>query len=107
MPEIKAYANRFGYSDIEPYEVIEAISEKTAVVRRMRYEKDPSWVPHFIPGGFAGHCDNQSSQKWIITSDEGSQVLKIRKHKNGQWKDSHGQRYVMSDEPRRFYDYNF
>jgi hypothetical protein len=105
---IKAFANKHGYSDVEPYQVIRTISDQTVEIRRMKYEKDPEWNPEFVSGGFAGHCINQGSQTWIITPDEGGQVLRIRSSKNSRyWKDKHGNKYIFSDEPRRFYDYNF
>jgi len=105
---MKKFANRHGYSDVEPYEVIREISDKTLEVRRMRYERDPTWKPEFIAGGYAGHCTNQNTQRWIITSDEGAQVVRIRKPKKGTyWKDKFGNQFALSDEPRRFYDYNF
>lgn len=100
------YANRFGYSDVEPYEVIRAVSGITLEIRRMHAERDPEWKPEIIPGGFSGHCVNQSEQKWIITSDLNAPVIRIRLGKKG-WKDRHGNRYDLSDRPRKFYDYNF
>ena len=33
------YANRHSYSDIEPYEIVRRVSEKTIEVRPMKYER--------------------------------------------------------------------
>lgn len=63
------YANHYGYSDVNPFEVVKVISDKTIEVREMDSEKDPSWVPNWHVGGFAGHCSNQQEQKWFIKSN--------------------------------------
>lgn len=100
------YANHIGYSDVNPYEVVRRVSDKTLDVRAMNAERDPSWNPDFAPGGFFGTVVNQSEQKWVITSDDNGRVVRIRLGKQG-WKDAHGNRYQLSDEPVKFYDYNF
>ena len=118
------YANEIGYSDVRPYEVVKVVSDKTIEIRAMNAERDPNWKPEIIPGGFSGHCVNQSSQKWIITSDLEAPVFRIRyskKHSyveragHNNWEptevrcfaDAGGSKYKLSDEPRKFYDYNF
>lgn len=100
------YANHIGYSDVNPYEVVRVVSDKTLEIRRMNAERDPSYKPEFIPGGFSGHCVNQLDQEWIITSDPAACVIRIRKGKKG-WKDASGGRYQLADKPVKFYDYNF
>ena len=100
------YANHIGYSDVNPYEVVRVVSDKTLEIRRMNAERDPSYKPEFIPGGFSGHCVNQLDQEWIISSDPTASVIRIRKGKNG-WKDAHGVKYQLTDKPVKFYDYNF
>lgn len=101
------YANQYGYSDTTPFEVIRKISDKTIEVRRMDAVRDTSVEMKFDVGGFSAHCINQDDQKWIITSDETSPVIRIRLQKNGVWKDKGGSRYALSDKPVKFYDYNF
>jgi len=100
------YANLHGYSDVYPYEVIRVISDKTIEIRAMKYEIDPTWKPNMIPGGFLAHCDNQNEQRWSIESNPSIATLRMRKHKNGHWKSALG-RHVLSEQPKRFYDYNF
>ena len=102
------YANRYGYTDTTPHEVVRVVSNKTLEVRRMAFERDPDWKPHFEVGGFAGNCTNQESQRWIITPDNDPEnpVFRIRLGRNG-WKDKGGQLYRIESEPKRFYDYNF
>lgn len=93
------------YSDVQPYEVIRVISEKTIEIRAMSAELDAEWKPKFDVGGFVGHCTNQKTQKWIITSSS-DPVIRMRKQKNGTWKSIYG-RHKLSDEPVKVYDYNF
>jgi hypothetical protein len=100
------YANLLGYTDVEPYEVIRAISDKTIEVRAMRAELDPTWKPDFHIGGFCAHCSNQNSQRWNITSDPDGHVLRLRLAKNGHWKHK-GLEFHLADAPRKFHDYNF
>ena len=101
------YANYIGYSDVYPYEVIRFVSNKTLEVRSMDTEQDPNWKPEFVAGGFAGHCVNQHDQKWIITSNEANDTIRIRLRKDGTWRSKDGAKFRLSDKPRCFYDYNF
>lgn len=97
------YANRHGYTDIEPYEVIHIINEKRMYIRGMKSELTKA--PSSVPGGFCAHTNNYE-QRWKIESDESESIIEIRKQKNGDWKCS-GFRFILADEPRKFYDYNF
>jgi hypothetical protein len=36
------YANHYGYTDVNPFEVVRAISEKTVEIRAMNAERDDS-----------------------------------------------------------------
>ena len=49
---------------------------------------------------------NQRDQRWIISSSADAPVVRIRLGKQG-WKDANGRRFQLSDEPVKFYDYNF
>ena len=100
------FANQYGYSDVYPFEVVRVISDKTIEVREMDAERDDSVKLEWLPGGFAGHCVNQRDQKWFITSNESNPVIRLRLNKKG-WQDKYGRRFGLSDQPVRFYDYNF
>lgn len=100
------YANRIGYSDVEPFEVVREVSAKIIEVRRMAAQLDPSWKPEMHAGGFAAHCSNQYSQKWIITSDEGAQVIRLHMRKDGCFY-YQGSKFRREAAPRKFHDYNF
>ena len=100
------YANHFGYSDVNPYEVVRVVSDKTVEVREMDAQRDESVQLVWVVGGFAGHCTNQHDQRWIITSNPENQVVRISLGKQG-WKDKHGRKFDLAEQPVRFYDYNF
>jgi hypothetical protein len=101
------YANQIGYSDVNPFEVVRVVSDKTIEVRAMNAERDKSVELDFQVGGFSAHCSNQSDQKWFITSNEDAPVIRIRLSKNHGWQDKHGRKFRLADKPRKFYDYNF
>jgi hypothetical protein len=101
------YANHYGYSDVNPFEVVRHVSDKTIEVREMDSERDPDWKPEFIPGGFSAHCVNQREQRWNIVSNPENPTRRIRLHKSGVWKDAYGNKFDLHDKPIRFYDYNF
>jgi len=106
-PMINQYANQICYSDVLPFEIL-AVSKggNRITIRAMMYELDPNWQPEIIPGGFAGHCVNQSEQRWVITSDETARPIKANKRKDGYFYSVWG-KHRIEDQPRRFYDYNF
>lgn len=103
---MQAYANHYGYSDVNPFEVVRVISDKTIEVRKMHAERDESVQLQWHAGGFAGHCSNQRDQRWVITSDPEGSVVRLRLTKRG-WQDKHGRRFGLNDQPVKFYDYNF
>ena len=100
------YANHFGYTDINPFEVVRRVSDITLEIREMHAERDKSVKLEFIPGGFSLHCVNDHEQKWHISSDESAPVIRIRLGKNG-WKDKHGRNFGLADKPVKYYDHNF
>ena len=100
------YANHYGWSDVNPFEVVKTVSDKTLEVRAMEAKLHPDWKPEFVPGGFSAHCTNNFEQEWDIKSNENNPIIRIRLGKKG-WKDAHGRRFGLSDAPRKHYDYNF
>jgi hypothetical protein len=108
LKKIKAYCNNHMYSDVEPYEVVKVVSHQTIEVRPMIAEKDESVKMEYIAGGFAGHCVNNHAQKWFYKSNEEAEVIRLRWSKaNNQWQQGKYNRFRMSDNPYKFYDYNF
>jgi hypothetical protein len=100
------YANLHGYSDVYPYEVIRVISDKTIEIREMKSELDSNWKPDMVPGGFSAHCTNQDEQKYTYSLNDQAKTIRMRKRKDGRWYSAFG-RHVLSENPKRFYDYNF
>ena len=107
----KFYCNRHLYSDIQPYEVIEVLSDTRLKLRRMNYVQTNGSVERlrrsFEPSGFCGHFDN-SVQEWICTPDEKGIVVEVRQRKDGHFYEANDSiPYVLCDEPRRYRDFNF
>jgi|TARA_R100001463_G_scaffold134768_1_gene197283 hypothetical protein len=100
------YANKHGYTDVEPFEVVEIKTDKKVVIRALDC-KELEWKKEWFDGGFAGHLADQHKQKWDITSNKNNHSFYIRKHKSGEWKDTGGNKYTLANEPRKFYDFNF
>lgn len=107
---IKKFANKILYTDIEPFEVVKECTENLYVIRHMKSTETVDSInarkQNFIPGGFMGHTDNDV-QEWKYESDINSELIKIRKHKNGMWYDTNGMMYKISDKPIKFYDFNY
>ena len=106
----KKYMTQCLHSDANPYEVIEERTEKLWIVRRMKAEETEESKQRrstsFAMGGFLGHFDN-SVQDWHIEPDPEGEVVAIRLHIDGRWYDAYGLRYVPSQKPYKFYDFNF
>ena len=100
------YANMYGYSDVEPFEVVREVSAKCLEVRAMKCERVNSEKLKFEVGGFSAVCVNQREQEWKIESDPEGRVYRIRLGKKG-WKNPYGAKFSVDAEPVKFYDYNF
>lgn len=100
------FANLHSHTDVEPYEVVRIISDKTIEIRRMEAKRDESVEMKWVAGGFAGHCTNQRDQKWHITSDETAPIIRARRRVDGYFHSAYG-RHMLNDKAIRFYDYNF
>jgi hypothetical protein len=101
------YANKIGWSDIDPYEIVKRVSEKCLEIREMDSERDPFWRPDAEVDGFLAHVKNNVDQRWICSSNPKAAVVRIRLHKDGRWRDKFGNRYRLANQPEKFYDYNF
>ena len=108
LREIKAYANYHMYTDVQPYEVVKVISDITVEVRAMK-TKQVKFPQDVRVGGFSAHTvDNRSGQDYEYISDESLPVTRIRwSEANRQWQMGKNMRFVMADQPYKFYDYNF
>lgn len=110
MLQEKKYATEHLWSDAHAYEIIEEKSEKVIIVRRMKAtikkEALKALQDSFVPGGFAGHFDN-NLQEWDFESIEDAGLETIRKHKDGMWYGRGGTHFTIEAQPREIYDFNF
>lgn len=102
LPEGR-YFTEIGYSQQYPWMELRR-TDKTVTLVKVAVQADPDWKPEIIPGGFAGHCTNQSDQTWLFKGIRPTQTMTIRKTKNG-WSRK-GVRFV-EDRAVEFYDFNF
>lgn len=112
LPTDKKYVNKFLYSDIEPYEVIEEITPLMIKARKMlaveTEESIKARKESFVQGGFCGHTDN-SVQRWEIKSNPYGEAITLRKHKrDGNWYMAGCDiRFILNDHPIKHFDFNF
>jgi len=100
------YANQYGYSDVHPFEIIEKRTDRKIMIRRMDSERDPSWKPITVLGGFVGHTTNNNEQRHLYRSNEEYPVIAMRLHNDTRWHSAYG-RHLIAKTPVEFYDYNF
>lgn len=101
-----AFANQIVGTDVHPFEVVRAVSDKCLEIKRMGALLKDEWEANMIVGGFVGHVINNGGE-WVITSSNDGPIIRIRRNIKGQWKDAHGNRYSLSDTPRAYYDFNY
>jgi hypothetical protein len=99
------YACHYMYTDVEAYEIVKVVSDKTIEVRKMDTKHDIKHLK-FYAGGFFGHVAGQHNQKVTYASNPNNEVNRIRKKKNGHWGHK-SLRFGLNEEPYAFYDYNF
>jgi hypothetical protein len=63
------------------------------------------WKPEFIPGGFAGHCVNNSEQRYAYESNPDGLVHRASLRKDGWFRTTNGERVIPGRH--QFHDYNF
>ena len=96
------------YSDCHAMTVT-GINGKVITAQRDTETLNPTYNPHFIPGGFAAHCTNQNKQKWICTPNPNGTIMSFSLRKNGKWvkkgESLKGSYLTIGRYP--YYDYNF
>lgn len=100
--KIRKYCNQYFHTDIEPWEVLEVITPKKVLIRKMD-SVIKSAPKEFHAGGFSGNFSDNDEQRWECKSNPENYTEVITLTKNG-WG---GGRFRMSDKPVKFYDYNF
>lgn len=101
------HASFYGYSDVDAYEIVKVISDKTIEVRKMDTEHDISHLNQYA-GGFSCHVENQRNQKVTYASNPDAKVIRLRRKKNNaeQWCNG-AMSFGLTEKPYAFYDYNF
>jgi hypothetical protein len=105
LPEGRTYFTESGYSQSYPWVELSRTA-KTVTLAKVDVAPDPEWAKkrEFYPGGFAGHCANQSEQTWLFAGIDESRTKTIRLTKKG-WAYK-GTRFT-ENRAVEFYDYNF
>ena len=99
------YINKYGYTDIHPFEIVRQVGTKTLEIRAMDTVLDPNWKMVAHIGGFCANVVNNGGE-WVITSNPANAITRVRLGNRG-YKDKFGGVYRLSNEPVKFYDYNF
>lgn len=107
------YINYRIHTDVDPFEILEWVSEKKVIVRELKAElinaKDLKWDPN---SGFP-ICQNNRQQEYKYTQDETNIEQTMTLRKDGFWQffgvatSRIGFKGKLSEEPYKFYDMNF
>jgi hypothetical protein len=98
---IGKYINRVLYSDVDPVGKIVGIKGKTKVLIQPISASENKTKMDFIPGGFSAHCTNMYDQSYEFYED--GEVFEATLSKTAMKK----RFWSISQNPRKFYDYNF
>ena len=96
---IGKYINEVLYSDVNPIGKIVGIKSKTILYVQPVVAVENKTKMDFVPGGFSFHCTNNRAQEWIF--EEQGDVIEVK------MSTSKYNFKRISDNPRKFYDYNF
>jgi len=105
------------WSDWEAYTIVSR-TETRMTLQEDKATRDPAWKPEWVAGGFAGHCTNQRSQKWLYERDPTGPILQISLRKYTHegterrvWKRAGVGRHelggAVTPGRSKFHDYNF
>lgn len=94
------------YSDAHAGTIVK-VTKTSITIQRDKATLNPEWKPEIIPGGFAGHCTNQSDQTYTYERNENGQTETFRwSKKYNRFRDGKNGRSITKGR-REFYDYNF
>lgn len=106
-PEVGMGATNVLWTDAHAYTITRVSPSKhTFWAKRDKVERDPSFVPHYIPGGFSVHCTNDADQKWICTPDPTAEEVRVTKTKKKGWFSGKKGRFIVGRKHEN-YDHNF
>jgi hypothetical protein len=94
------------YSDSHAGTVVK-VTKTSVTVQRDKSTLDPNFKPDFVVGGFAGHCTNQSDQRYTYEADPNGELVKFNwSKKYSQFRNTKQGRSLTKNR-HEFYDYNF
>ena len=103
------YAIKLSFNDddvltqADPYEIVRLISDKTMEIRSMWISRDASKP---VPPECRSNMKDWKGQSWDVRSDPDYSVIRIRKHKDGEWYSSLNYWFRFSDEPVCFFNFD-
>jgi|TARA_R110000824_G_scaffold543_2_gene3537 hypothetical protein len=101
------HASHYMYTDVDAFEIVKVISDKTIEIRRMKTDHNIKGLTTYV-GGFSGHVANQHAQTVTYESNPEADVIRIRKKKNSKdWWVHKGMKFMLKESPYAFYDFNF
>jgi hypothetical protein len=96
---IGTFINRYHYTDINPIgQVVGVKGKKTLIIRQVIADKMNAKL-EWVVGGFSGICLNQHQQEWEFEITANIFEIKISKQ--------NARSIESSDQPIKYYDYNF
>jgi hypothetical protein len=94
------------YSDAHAGTVIK-VTKTSVTIQRDDATLSPEFKPEFVVGGFAGHCTNQSDQRYTYEQNKNGSTMTFRwSKKYNRFQDGKTGRSLTKGR-REFYDYNF
>ena len=104
-PQVGDGATVCHYSDRTACTIIKvSASGKTIHLQEDHAELD-DWKPEIIPGGFAGHCVNNSSQQYAYRPKPDGVIHRASLRKDGRYLTTNRERVIPGRH--QFHDYNF
>ena len=101
------HASHYKYTDVDAFEIVKVISDKTIEIRRMKTDHNIKGLTTHV-GGFSGHVANQHDQTVTYESNTEEDVIRIRKKKNSKdWWIHKDMKFLLKESPYAFYDFNF
>lgn len=97
---MKQFANNYLFSDVDPFEVIKVISDKTIEVRSLIA------IRNFEVEWIGSEVQNKFDQEWIFKQDPNAAIIRLHKRKDGNYYKG-DLKFVLSDYPIKRYDYRF
>lgn len=80
-------------------------SGKTIWLQADEVTLQENWKPDIIPGGFSGHCVNNSDQVYNYKPNTNAAMSRATIRQNGKMTTSFNERVITGRH--HFYDYNF